>query len=77
MCKDDGLGIISVVLSVKLELTQFTFSLQMSGEKAPPTAPATSDPPDFEQRFQCFLKAFLVSQETQAAAHQQQTEDFT
>lgn len=38
--------------------------------------PAARDPPDFEARFQQFLQAFLVSQETQALAHQQQTEDF-
>ena len=48
----------------------------MSGEEAPPTALAASDPPDFEQRFQRFLQAFLVSQETQATAHQQHTKDF-
>ena len=37
---------------------------------------AANDPANFEERFQQFLQAFLVSQETQAAAHQQQTEDF-
>ena len=48
----------------------------MSKGEAPPIAPTARDPPDFEEKFQQFLQAFLVSQETQAVAHRQQIKDF-
>ena len=47
-------------------------------EGGPSPHPTTSvgGQPYFERRFERFLQAFLVSQEAQAAAHQQQAEDF-